>query len=151
VELKDCHLPGFVLFDAALDHGGWMGYIYEGQSICLPQGGQVNMIALEGCYTNKVDFMLTGGGRNDARAERKYPFFSLRYSGYAPDGSINGKRGFEIDVKYTVTAIPDNDPTRMLQRSFTFKNCPETRRITRSVLYRLEYRRAPMKHKFSLI
>jgi hypothetical protein len=81
------------------------------------------MIALVGCYTNKVDFELIGGGRMDKYSDPTYPFWLYGNSGIYSSGEIYGRDGFELDTEYTVSAIPVNSTSSRIERRFTFKSC----------------------------
>jgi hypothetical protein len=123
LEVKDSYWPNFVLYDAALNWGGRIDYVSDGEEHCMPQSGEVTMIALYGCYVEKVDFKLTGGGRLDRFTDRQTPFWLYGNTGVYGDGDLFGRDGFELGVEYTVSAIPDDDPSRAIERRFKFKKC----------------------------
>jgi hypothetical protein len=122
VKVQDSYLPNFILFDAA-EEDGWIDYVYDGGTMCRPKSGQVNMIVLEGCYTKKVDFRLTGDNRYDTFTDSNFPFHLY---GDSCDGRcmlqpvLYGRDGFDLDTWYTVTATPDGDHARDVVRTFRF-------------------------------
>jgi hypothetical protein len=118
---EDFYNPNFVLYDAEKDWNGRVDYLPDGGSpICLPESGQVNIIAIAGCYVSKVNFLLSGGGKEDRRTERVYPFFLYGNTGIFGNGDLFAGEGFELDTEYTVSATFDADPSPTIARRFKF-------------------------------
>jgi hypothetical protein len=122
VKVQDSYLPNFILFDAA-EEDGWIDYVYDGGTMCRPTSGKVNMVVLEGCYTSKVDFKLTGGNRYDTHTDSNFPFYLYGDSCDArclTHPVVYGGDGFNLDTWYTVTATPDGNHARDVVRTFRF-------------------------------
>jgi hypothetical protein len=112
-------ISSLVLYDAATVYGSGAGTTIDGSPICYPPSGMVNIEAVTDKCVRKVDFELTGGGKNDDRTENQFPFFLYGNSGT----TLFGEDGFQIGPSYTVSAIPNNDSAKKVEKNFTFKDC----------------------------
>lgn len=90
----DCipSIESFILYDATTDQP--LGTISNGQPICLPPGGMINIKAIADCV-DFVEFAFRGAnGRSDDRVESTAPYF------------LYGDRGNDVLPQYDMRPMP---------------------------------------------